>query len=260
MRPLTARTHLLAALAITAATVAAAFAIPPAPAAAMTITISGDGEHLVAGSGHPVAVARKVGAFTGLRLDSSVDVTAHPGADGVVVHADDNIEPLIETVVEGDTLVVRLRRGASYRTNGRVWVEVSFSALAQTQQRGSGDLRIAGISGARLASSIHGSGDLEIDDARLGSFSLAIAGSGDAKLSGRADEARFKVDGSGDIHASHFPARRVEIEVAGSGDAEVNATEAIDARVAGSGGVVYEGHPRDVSRRVAGSGSIEARH
>ena len=260
MRPLTAKTHLLAALAVTAAAVATAFAIPASPAQAMTITINGDGGGFVAGSGHEVAIARRVGAFSALRVEGSVDVTAHPGAAGVVVHADDNIEPLIETVVEGDTLVVRLRRNASFRTSGKVSVDVAFASLSETQQHGSGDLHVTGVSGPRLASSIHGSGDLEIEGAQVGDFSLAIAGSGDAKVSGHADEAHFKVEGSGDVHAAHFPARRVEVDVAGSGDAEVNATEAIDARVAGSGDVVYEGHPHDVSRRVAGSGSIEARH
>jgi hypothetical protein len=260
MRPLTAKTHLLAALAITAAAVATAFAIPATPAQAMTITINGDGGSFVGGSGHEVAVARKVGAFSALRVEGSVDVNAHPGTPGVVVHADDNIEPLIETVLEGDTLVVRLRRNASFRTPGKVAVDVTFASLAETQQHGSGDLHVTGVTGPRLAATIHGSGDLEIDGAQVGKFSLEIAGSGDAKLSGRADEAHFKVEGSGDVHAAHFPARRVEVDVAGSGDAEVNATDAIDARVAGSGDVVYEGHPHDVSRRVAGSGSIEARH
>jgi hypothetical protein len=48
------------------------------------------------------------------------------------------------------------------------------------------------------------------------------------------------------------------VSISGSGDAHVNATETIDARVAGSGDVTYSGHPHDVSRRVSGSGSIES--
>jgi hypothetical protein len=52
----------------------------------------------------------------------------------------------------------------------------------------------------------------------------------------------------------------VAVSIAGSGDARVNATESIDARVAGSGDVTYSGHPHDVNRRVSGSGSIESAH
>lgn len=258
MRHLPATTHFVAALAITA--VATAFAIP-STANAITITLSGkDAGHLMDGSGKEVGVARKVAPFTTIRLDDSVDVDAHPGANpGVVVHADDNIEPLVETVVEGDTLIVRLRRGTSFHTSRRVFVDVEFATLAATEQRGSGDLHIAAVKGTRLDASISGSGDLQVDDAQVNSFAVSIRGSGDVKIAGKADDARFRIDGSGDISAGDFAARRVEVRIAGSGGAHVNASDSIDASVSGSGDVRYSGHPHEVSRRVAGSGSVEAR-
>jgi hypothetical protein len=253
-------THLIATLAVTSAAVLTAFAMPM-PAHALTINLSRDEGHAVSGSGKEVNVARPVGAFTVLRLDSSVDVHASQGATpSVSVHADDNIEPLVETVVEGDALVVRTRKGASYSTHHGVVVDVVFTTLTAAQQRGSGNLRIDKVSGPRFESSISGSGDLRIDNAQVGAFALSIAGSGDAVLAGSADEARIAIAGSGDVDARRFAARRVGVSISGSGDAQVNASEAIDAKVAGSGDVTYTGHPRDVSRRVAGSGSIEAAH
>ncbi len=251
-------THLAATLAVTAAAVLAAFALP-LPAQAITINVFSGDANTVSGSGKEVNVARNVAAFSRLRLDSSVDVHAHPGATAAVsVHADDNIEPLIETAVDGDTLVVRMKKGASYRTHHNVVVDVTFTTLTGAQQRGSGDLHIDRITGPRFESSIAGSGDLQIDNAQLGAFALSIAGSGDVVISGTADEARFGVAGSGDINARNLVAKKVAVSISGSGDAHVNATEAIDAKVAGSGDVTYAGHPRDVSRRVSGSGSIEA--
>jgi hypothetical protein len=250
-------THAIATLAVTAAAVCAAFALP-VPAHAVTITIGGDG-NMVAGSGKEVGVARQVGAFSQLRLDSSVDVQAHQGTTpSVTVHADDNIEPLIETAVDGDTLVVRMKKGSSFRTHHKVVVDVVFTSLTAVQQRGSGDLHIDKISGPKFESSISGSGDLNIENAQVGAFALSIAGSGDVIISGSADEARFGIAGSGDINARNFPARKVSISISGSGDAHVNATEALEAKVAGSGDVTYSGRPKDVSRRVSGSGSIES--
>jgi hypothetical protein len=251
-------THLVAMLAVTAAAVLTAFAMP-APAHALTINLFNGDAHTVNGSGKEVNIARNVGGFTVLCLDSSVDVHAHQGTKpGVSVHADDNVEPLIETVVEGDALVVRMKKGSSFNTHHSVVVDVVFTSLTAAQQHGSGDLRIDKLSGPRFESTISGSGDLQIDDARLGSFALSIAGSGDVVLSGSADEARFGVTGSGDIDARTFAAKRVSVSISGSGDAHVNATEAIDAKVAGSGDVTYAGHPHEVSRRVSGSGSIES--
>lgn len=258
MRKITTNaTHALATLAVTAAAVLAAFALP-LPAQAITITIGGDGP-LVTGSGKEVGVARQVGAFSTLRLDSSVDVQAHQGATpSVTVHADDNIAPLVETTVEGDMLVVRMKKGANYTTHHKVVVDVVFTTLTAVQQRGSGDLHIDKISGPKFESSIAGSGDLAIDSAQVGAFALSIAGSGDVVIAGTADEARFGIAGSGDINARNFPAKKVSVSISGSGDAHVNATETLEAKVAGSGDVTYSGKPRDVSRRVSGSGSIES--
>jgi hypothetical protein len=251
-------THLAATLAVTAAAVLTAFAMP-LPAQAVTINLfNGDG-NTISGSGKEVAVARQVGTFSTLRLDSSVDVRAHQGATpSVTVHADDNIEPLVETTTDGDTLLVRLKKGSSFRTHHNVVVDVVFTSLTAVQQRGSGDLHIDKISGPKFESSISGSGDLQIENAQVGAFALSIAGSGDVVISGTADEARFGIAGSGDINARNFAAKKVSVSISGSGDAHVNATEAIEAKVAGSGDVTYSGHPRDVSRRVSGSGSIEA--
>jgi len=259
MRRITANTtHLVASLAVTAAAVLTAFAMPTTAHAITINLVNGDG-NTISGSGREVNVARKVGAFTVLRLDSSVDVHAHQGATpSVTVHADDNIEPLIETTVDGDTLVVRLRKGVSFHTNRDIVVDVVFTSLTATQQHGSGDLHIDKLSAPKLESTIAGSGNLNIDSAQLGAFALSIAGSGDVTIAGSADEARFGVAGSGDIDARDFAAKRVSVSISGSGDARVNATEAIDAKVAGSGDVSYAGHPHDVSRRVSGSGSIES--
>jgi hypothetical protein len=261
MRKITTNTtHAIASLAVTAAAVFTAFALP-LPAHAITINLSSGGGNMVSGSGKEVGVARQVGAFSALRLDSSVDVLAHQGSTpSVTVHADDNIEPLIETNVDGDTLVVRMKKGTSFRTHHKIVVDVVFTTLTAVQQRGSGDLHIDKISGPKFESSISGSGDLQIDNAQVGAFALSIAGSGDVIISGTADEARFGIAGSGDIDARNFPARKVNVSISGSGDAHVNATEALDAKVAGSGDITYSGRPHDVSRRVSGSGSIESSH
>jgi hypothetical protein len=250
-------THLVATLAGTAAAVLTAFAMP-LPAHALTINLGGDGKTM-SGSGKEVTVTRPAGAFSVLRMDGSIDVRAHQGTTpGVTVHADDNIEPLIETAVEGDKLVVRMRKGTSFYTRHEVYVDVVFTSLTAVQQNGSGDLRIDKLSAPRFESSIAGSGDLQIDNAQLGQFALSIAGSGDVTISGNAEEARFGIAGSGDVNARNLAAKKVSVSISGSGDARVNATEALEAKVAGSGDVTYAGHPREVSRHVSGSGSIEA--
>ena len=204
MRHITANaTHLVATLAVTAAAVITAFAMPM-PANAITINLFSGDAHTMTGSGKEVDVARKVGAFSVLRLDSSVDVHAHQGATpSVSVHADDNIEPMIETTVEGDALVVRMKKGTSFSTHHNVVVDVVFTSLTAARQHGSGDLHIDKLSGPRFESTIAGSGDLQIDSAQLGSFALSIAGSGDITYSGHPRDVSRRVSGSGSVESAN---------------------------------------------------------
>ena len=263
MRQFTAATHLIVSLAATAAAVITAFALPTvAQAADSTTSINiGWGGKGMEGSGRMVTVPRTIGAFSIVRVEGPLDVTAHPGsAPAVSVTAEDNIEPLIETVVDGQTLVLRLSRSASFRTHKKIAVDVAFTQLTGAQIRGSGDLNVDRPAGPRLDTSIDGSGDLRVSGATLTALGAQISGSGDITLSGTADDASYSISGSGDIHAADLQGRRVTVEISGSGDARVHATESIDARIAGSGDIVYSGHPAKVARKIAGSGSISATH
>ena len=149
-RPMTATTtHLFASLAMTAAAVGVAFALPAdARAAGAVIVAPGDDDAASSSARHVSGVQRPVGAFTRLHVDGSIDVDAHPGPHpGVIVHASAQVEPLIETVVEGDTLVVRMKRGVHVYSFGHddTRVEVEFAQLTATRQTGSGDLHVRGL-------------------------------------------------------------------------------------------------------------------
>ena len=258
--PLNTIRHLAATVALTGSALAAAFLLPaPANAWGLTIVSGDDDGRAVVGSGHVVDARRPLAAFSKLSVEGSVDIDARPGTAPVAtVHTDDNIAPFVETTVEGDTLHVRVKHGTSFRTHGPLKVIVEFTQLTDIQQRGSADVHVFDLTSPRLESAITGSGDLKVDHAQLGELRVGIAGSGDVAIEGHADEAHFHVAGSGDIHAEHLAARKVEVSVSGSGDAHVNATDSLEAHVAGSGDVTYRGHPHDVTRHVAGSGSVEA--
>jgi hypothetical protein len=248
MPTLTARAHFALTLAATAAAIGAAYLMPVPAMAASSIS----------GSGHEITQNRSVGAFTTLRVEGPIDVHAHPGTPGaLVVHAEDNIVPMIETVVDGQTLVVRLSSHATFHTSHDMNVDVSFQQLTGVAIHGSGNLRVDDLTSPQLQATISGSGDLRVAHAALGNVTTDIEGSGDMTLDGRADEARFSIAGSGDVHADGLAAKRVTVHISGSGDADVNATESLEAHVAGSGDVRYSGHPAQVNRQVAGSGDIE---
>ena len=234
----------------------AAAALPPLTAQALTIEYSGGGS-MIKGSGKVVEQRRAVTAFSKLRLDGSFTVEATQGGTAQVsVRADDNLADQIETVVEGDTLVVRGKAKSSWRTSSPMVVNVTFTQLQGAELRGSGDLNIRGLQAERFSAAVSGSGDLRIEGARLGGLVASLAGSGDLNATGSAQNVDANVAGSGDMDLSKLQARHSKVNLAGSGDVSVHAAESVDVNIAGSGDVQVWGKPAKVNRAVLGSGDI----
>jgi hypothetical protein len=84
-----------------------------------------------------------------------------------------------------------------------------------------------------------------------------VTGSGDITLAGITGRLRGEIVGSGDLRAQDLAAKEAQVKVTGSGDATVDASEALDASVTGSGDVHYTGKPTQVRKSVTGSGAIE---
>jgi hypothetical protein len=201
------------------------------------VTIGDCNPNAIHGSGTSKTESRSVGSFSNINLTGSPDVEVEVGPDtSVAVTADDNILPVIETTVDGDTLNIGSKQ--SYSSSHGVNVKITVPALNGASVAGSGDIRVTGL--------------------KAESMEATITGSGDVTLKGAADRLRARITGSGDLRAGDLAAKDVHVSVTGSGDATVRATEQLDASVTGSGDVHYYGNPPQVRKNVTGSGDISA--
>ena len=239
-----------------AITLVAAAALPPLTAQALTIEYNGGGS-MTKGSGKVIEQNRAVAAFSKLRLEGSFTVEAKPGSSAqVTVQADDNLADQVETVVEGDTLVVRGKPKTSWQTSSPMVVHVTFAQLQGAEVRGSGDLNIRSLQAERFSAAVSGSGDMRIDAVQVGSLQASVAGSGDLNAKGTAQQLEANLAGSGDMDLSKLLSRQTRVNLAGSGDVLVHASESVDINIAGSGDVSVWGKPAKVNRKVVGSGDI----
>ncbi len=236
------------------------------PAAALALLLAASSAQawgLLQGDGRKTTEARAVPPFTAVRLEGSLEAEVKVGpAQAVAVTIDSNLQPEVETRVDGETLVISLRRGVSFRGTGKV--EVSLPALAAVELRGSGDVSVEaaapGAGGGDLRLALAGSGDLGWRGGAVRALEVELAGSGDVRLAGTAESLQVSLDGSGDVDAARLPARSARVRVDGSGDVELTlAGGTLDAEVAGSGSVRWAGEARVERSRVAGSGEISRR-
>lgn len=232
----------------------AALALVAVPQAAQARTV---------GSGNVVTEARSVGEFQAVAQQGSIDLTVRQGAaTSVQVSADDNLLPLLETVVEdgrsGPTLVVRFKRGERISTRSKVRVEIVTAKLVSLASAGSGDVVVEAFSTPSLRLAISGSSDVKLNGLSTDELAISISGSGDVAGSGRAEKLTVGIAGSGDVRLGDLRADDVKVTIAGSGDAAVHAEKALKVSIAGSGDVVYSGNATP-STSVAGSGSVRKR-
>lgn len=231
-------------------------------------------DRAIKGSGKLTTENRDIESFDRIENFISADVTVKIGkAQQVKLTFDDNLIDLVTTEVRGSTLEIRSEE--SYNSRRGCKIEIVVPSLELAGINGSGDMTVSGLKAENfeldvhgsgdfegegevkyLSLAIHGSGDVEFKDLVSDEVSVAIYGSGDVYLDGEAGECAVSVNGSGDVDARRLEADDVSVAVYGSGDVYVRANDRLTASINGSGDVTYYGDPKDVNRRVYGSGSL----
>lgn len=247
-------TSLLSALTLATAL---ASVLTPAPARAASVQ----------GSGNSATETRTLDAFEAVALSGAMDLVVRQGAQqSVQVQADDNLLPLLETLVEpgrnGNTLKVRWKREGGWgsgwqnvQTRSKVLITVVVPKLSAVAVAGSGDVRVESFSTPSLQLSLSGSGDARLDGLTTDELGVRVSGSGDVSGKGSATKVKISIAGSGDVRLAEMRADDVSVSIAGSGDAAVNAQKALTVSIAGSGDVSYTGDAQ-VKSSVAGSGTV----
>lgn len=237
---------------ITALALAGALSLPGLPALAWDWTPG----KVVLGSGQVIKTQRQVSSFKSLTLELPANVEIVQGdTEGVLIETDDNIAPLIETVVENEQLKIRpARRFTAFKTK-TTRITIHARAMDNISISGSGEVKAQKLQSSALAIQISGSGDIRIATLDVDTLSVSISGNGDFQASGRADSVQTSIAGSGNIKTARLAAKNVKLSIAGSGNAQVWANQTLSISIAGSGNVDYHGDAT-VSQSVMGSGRI----
>jgi hypothetical protein len=209
----------------------------------------------VQGNGNIKRQVRDVRNFSGLAFSLPGQVEIRSGnTEGITIEADDNLLPLIETVVEDGTLKIRNKNRVHIQTRN-LKIVVQARELDRLALGGSGTIDADRVTGSRVTFDIGGAGNIRVRKAEGQSINVNLGGSGDLKVDeGSARSLSASIGGSGKIDMAHVRLETASVTVAGSGDATLWVRDSLSMTVAGSGDVNYYGDPQ-VSKSVVGSGN-----
>jgi len=216
----------------------------------------GWGSEQVAGNGNIRTQARQLDHFSGvaMSLPGKVEIRSNGGSEGVTVEADDNLLPLIETVVEDGILKIRSKKKVNLQTRN-LKIVVQAREIDRLALGGSGSIDADRVHGARVHIDLGGSGTIRVGKAEAEVISASLGGNGDLKVDdGSARSLSISIGGSGKVDMARVRVDKASVSVGGSGDATLWVRDSLSMSVAGSGDVNYYGDPQ-VSKSVVGSGT-----
>ncbi|MDP1562630.1 MAG: head GIN domain-containing protein [Pirellulaceae bacterium] len=189
----------------------------------------------IQGSGVAKTETREVDSFHALRLDAVGDVTIQIGQpQDVQVTFDDNLLEILETsVVDGE---LRIKTTDSYNSSVGLKIQVTVPSIDALKLTGVGSVQATGIDGESLTIQQSGVGKLKVDG-KVKSVELNVSGVGSADLQG-------------------LQAETAKVVVSGVGGASVFASQSIDAKTSGVGGIKVYGNPVEKKIKSSGIGTI----
>jgi hypothetical protein len=226
---------------------------------ALALTFVTGCEPLV-GDGDVVTETRAVDVWTRLRVEDGLSVRVESGPVGAVaVRADENLIDAIETIVEGDTLIVRVEREHEIVESTALEVRVTADALRSVDASG-GSRVMAQFAASRVAQ-LDASGGSVIDASGLDSedVELTLSGGSHASLEGRADALGIDASGASTVEATALHVRVAGIDASGGAELALHVTESVSGDLSG-GSVLTISGGADTSRvSRSGGAAIELR-
>ncbi|HKI90358.1 MAG TPA: head GIN domain-containing protein [Draconibacterium sp.] len=223
--------------------------------ALLVATTSCIDDFTIHGNGVAATEGRITTGFNQVKSEGAFEVHITSGNDyDILVNAESNILPYIETDVNNHTLRIYIRGIHNVRNQLPMEVFITTPHLEGITQSGSGIVTSDFFNSDHFNAVISGSGSIEtaVDASTLDAL---ISGSGNLTISGTATNSGFTISGSGKILADNLDAHACSAKISGSGSMWVNVENYLKANISGSGNVFYKGAP-DVEKHISGSGNV----
>ena len=192
------------------------------------------GNH-VTGSGNIGTEKRDAAGFTSVDVSGIFQVEIVAGQQySVEVHADDNLLPLIQTNVRGNTLHIDLSEKASPKNE--MIIRITAPNIERVETTGAAKVTASGI--------------------KNDSFAIGSTGASKVSLSGETAKLNIEITGASLLDADQLKAANVDVKASGASKIDLNVSDELHTKATGASRIVYSGDPATVDNHVSGASSV----
>ncbi|MBX2815694.1 MAG: DUF2807 domain-containing protein [Saprospiraceae bacterium] len=213
----------------------------------------------IRGEGESVTEEVRLDRFSGVINAFSCDIYLTQGQNqSVRLEGQENI--LANMVLDvNPNGILKIKSDRPVRTHKPVKVYITIPDLEILKVAGSGNIKTESAFDnlQDLDLGVSGSGNMSID-IHADEIKAKITGSGNINIGGSASLADVGITGSGSFNGFDMEVENSEATITGSGTAKIQISHSLDARIVGSGNILYKGDARDISSKITGSGSVRS--
>jgi hypothetical protein len=208
------------------------------------------------GSGVAKTESREVGGFSEIEVGNAIQLDVVVGEPAeVTVSADDNILPLVKTVLAGDRLKIYVDE--SFSTDLGVQVKITTPELKALEGSGASRITAGRITGDAFSLGLSGASTCDLaSDAEA--LEVTLSGASRSSLVGVTQQLTIECSGASHVDATKLTADKVHAEVSGASSARVFANQELAATASGASNVRYAGNPAKVAQDVSGASTVAA--
>jgi hypothetical protein len=201
--------------------------------AAVTV-VAGCSRPGIKGDGVIKAEDRPVADFSRVVVTGGYEIKWSGGKPALNISTDQNLLPLVETIVSGDTLQIESKENLA--PTKRITIVLYSSSLAEVQLTGGNSFRAGQITGHDLKIESTGASDISID--------------------GSITNLEVSLTGASHLNAKSLQTQTATLSLLGASDADVAVSDALKVSLTGACSVAYSGNPKTVEKTVTGAGSV----
>ncbi|NWG17648.1 MAG: DUF2807 domain-containing protein [Chloroflexi bacterium] len=198
---------------------------------------------IIQGSGNIVTESREVSGFQAIEMDNPGRLIITQGdAEALTVEADDNILPLLTSVVADGKLTLDSKPDSSYTSKGEIIFRVTVKDLNTLTLTSAGNTELDRLNTTTLAIGVMSAGNL-----RLGTLIVK-------------NDLSITVASAGAVSAERVECQNLNLTGNGSGSADIKAVSAVKivAKITSAGSVTLAGTADEQDIQVSGSGHYNA--
>jgi hypothetical protein len=181
------------------------------------------------------------------------------GSESLVIEAEDNLLPLLESEVRDGVLYLGIKENANIRPTKPVIYNLSVAELDTVESSGAGSIQAGDLQAQTLDLELSGLGSISTGEIQADQLAVMISGAGSVQAAGGSVvDLKAAISGAGSLQAGDLQAETANLDLSGAGSATIWVTGSLDVVISGVGSVSYYGEPASISEESSGVGTVKA--